>query len=141
MMFPWGRGTTAAVLAVLLASGIVAGGAWAASAEEKKPIVRRVINTAPLGELPFRNAEMQMLELVIQPGFETSEHIHEGVGIRYLLEGSLIVSWKGGEEQTLRAGDTFFEGAGEEYRMKAKNPGNIPTRILVVELRPRQEPK
>jgi len=141
MTFAWGRGALVVVLAVLLIGGIAASGTSTVSAEEKKSVVRRVIDTVSLGELPFRNAEMQVLELVIQPGFETSEHIHEGVGIRYLLEGSLIVSWKDSEEQTLRAGDTFFEGAGEEYRMKAKNPGDIPTRILVVEVLARQEQK
>jgi quercetin dioxygenase-like cupin family protein len=47
------------------------------------------------------------------PGGVAYRHVHPGPGIRYLLHGELTIDRGDGAPHTYRAGDAWFEGAGE----------------------------
>ncbi len=109
--------------------------AWA---EDKKYRVNFLQQTA-LGELSNGRYTLKAVELIMAPGAEIPSHRHEGSGIRYVLEGAITISWKGGETQTLKAGSTYFEGPAENHpagTFSAKNAGSGPCRVLIIELVP-----
>ena len=45
------------------------------------------------------------------PGGIAYRHVHPGPGIRRILHGELTIDREGGEPQTYRAGEAWFEGA------------------------------
>ncbi len=80
-----------------------------------------------------------MLEM--QPGAEIPPHTHKEPGLRYVVEGAISVARKDRETQTFKAGSTYFEGAGENHppgQMSAKNAADGMTRVVIVELVPKE---
>ena len=67
-------------------------------------------------------------------------HTHEYPGLRYVLEGAIMIQWKDRGSQTFGAGSTYYEGAGANHPttegMAAMNPLDVPMRVLIVELVP-----
>ena len=73
-------------------------------------------------------AVMGMAEL--GPGASSGKHLHHGVEIGYVLDGSLVIEYEGRPSLTVKAGGTFKN----EGPHVAKNPGDKPTKILAVYL-------
>lgn len=73
-------------------------------AQEKRA---EILLTKKLVDLPDREAVM--LTLVYPPGTSSPKHRHNAHTFVYVLEGSVIMQVEGGEKQTLKAGDTFYE--------------------------------
>lgn len=126
-------------LTTLLATLLVAV-PFSASAEEKK-FKGAVLEQVDLGNLPAGGRVLKMTLLELQPGAEIPAHTHKGPGIRYVLDGAISIAWKDREMQTFKAGSTYFEGAGENHppgEMSAKNAAEGVTRVLIVELLPKE---
>jgi quercetin dioxygenase-like cupin family protein len=51
-----------------------------------------------------------MITVTFPPGGADPVHRHNAHGFIYVLEGSVIMQVKGGKEETLKAGQTFYEG-------------------------------
>lgn len=100
-----------------------------------------VLDQVDLGNIPEGERVMKMTLVEMQPGAEIPTHMHKGPGLRYVLEGAIAISWKDGDAQTFEAGSTYFEGAGENHppqEMSAKNMADGMTRVLIVELLPKE---
>ena len=111
-----------------------------ADAEEMK-FKASVLEQVDLGELPAGQRVMRMTMSELQPGAEIPPHTHKGPGLRYVLEGAITIAWKDRGTQTFKAGSTYFEGAGENHppgQMSAKNAADGMTRVLLVELLPKE---
>jgi quercetin dioxygenase-like cupin family protein len=111
-----------------------------ASAEEMK-FKSSVLQQIDLGSVPAGERVMKMTLLELQPGAEIPPHTHKGPGLRYVLEGAISVAWKDRQNQTFKAGETYFEGAGENHppgQMSAKNAAEGMTRVVIVEFLPKE---
>jgi len=101
-----------------------------------------VLEQVDLGELPAGQRVMRMTIGELQPGAEIGPHTHKGPGLRYVLEGAITIAWKDDRgTQTFKAGSTYFEGAGDNHppgQMSAKNAADGMTRVLLVELLPKE---
>jgi quercetin dioxygenase-like cupin family protein len=127
------------VLTALLAIPLIAA-SFSASAQEKK-VKGTVLEQVDLGNLPAGGRAMKMTLLELQPGAEIPRHTHKGPGLRYVIDGAISIAWKDREVQTFKAGSTYFEGAGENHpptEMSAKNAAEGVTRVLIVELLPKE---
>src|SRR5215813_622743 len=64
------------------------------------------------------------------PGTSSMAHRHNAHVFVYVLEGSLVMQVKGGQEVTLKAGDTFYEKP-DDIHVVSKNPSTTaPAKIL-----------
>ena len=99
-----------------------------------------MLQQVPLGELRGK-WDMKATMLVIEPGGQIPFHVHQGAGIRYVLEGAITINWKQGKTETFEAGSTYFEGPGENHpagMMSARNSGQGLCRVVIVELVPQK---
>jgi len=79
--------------------------------------------------------DMRASEIEIDPGGGLKEHYHFGPGIRQVLAGQLtLVDSETGTEQTVRAGEFFYESGARRHI--AVNRGKEPVKEVVVELVP-----
>ena len=134
------RPMLAMLLAVFLVVISLTNGDSSAIAQEKK-YKGIVLDQVDLGNLPEGERVLKMTLVEMQPGAEIPAHIHKGPGLRYVLEGAVAIAWKDRGMQTFEAGSTYFEGAGENHpaeEMSAKNMAEGMTRILIVELLPKE---
>lgn len=109
-----------------------------AQAQPPQKITANMLKQVPIGALPGK-WDMKATMLVLEPGGEIPSHVHKGPGLRYVLEGAITINWKEGKTQTFEAGSTYFEGPGENHpagTMSARNSGQGPCRVLIVELIP-----
>jgi quercetin dioxygenase-like cupin family protein len=103
-------------------------------------VTASMLQQVPLGELRGK-WDMKATMLVIEPGGQIPFHVHQGPGIRYVLEGAITINWKEGKTETFEAGSTYFEGPGENHpagTMSARNSGQGPCRVVIVELVPQK---
>ena len=61
-----------------------------------------------LSDIPGKEGEMLIVEYA--PGAEDPVHRHNANAFVYVLEGSVVMQVKGGEQVTLQPGQTFYEG-------------------------------
>jgi quercetin dioxygenase-like cupin family protein len=111
-----------------------------ASSEDMK-FKSSVLEQVDLGNVPAGERVMKLTLLELQPGAEIPPHTHKGPGLRYVLEGAISIAWKDRDTQTFKAGSTYFEGAGENHppgQMSAKNAADGMTRVVIVELVPKE---
>ena len=111
-----------------------------ADAEEVK-FKASVLEQVDLDEIPAGQRVMRLTMLELQPGAEIPPHTHKGPGLRYVVDGAITVAWKDQGTQTFKAGSTYFEGAGENHppgQMSAKNAADGVTRVVIVELLPKE---
>ena len=83
--------------------------------------------------------KMRMVMFTMQPGAEVPAHSHGGPGLRYVLDGAINISWADGTQDTFEAGETYYEGPGENHPsgdMSASNPNDEVTRVLIIETLP-----
>jgi quercetin dioxygenase-like cupin family protein len=126
----------AATLVALLA--LATGQSTPITAQEK-PFRSDVITQVNIGNMKSGKYTMKATITTIQPRAKIPFHIHKYNGLRYILDGSLSISWKDGRFQTYSAGSTYFEGPGANHPdtdMAASNPTDSVTKVLIVELVP-----
>jgi quercetin dioxygenase-like cupin family protein len=78
--------------------------------------------------------KLRATELTFAPGGHIGVHHHVGPGIRYIISGELTFA-EGGQETVYKAGEYFFETGNIVHT--AHNKTNLPLRILVVEILPK----
>jgi quercetin dioxygenase-like cupin family protein len=113
---------------------------FSAAAEDQK-FRGTVLEQVDLGNLPAGARSMKMTLLEMQPGAEIPAHTHKGPGLRYVLDGAISIAWKDRGRQTFKAGSTYFEGGGDNHppnEMSAKNAAEGITRVLIIELLPKE---
>jgi quercetin dioxygenase-like cupin family protein len=79
--------------------------------------------------------DMRASEIEFDPGGTIKEHYHFGPGIRQVLAGQVtLVDSETGTEQTVRAGEFFYESGTRRHIVV--NRGKEPAKVAVVELVP-----
>ena len=78
--------------------------------------------------------KLRATELTFAPDGYVGVHHHVGPGIRYVISGELTFA-EGGQETVYKAGEYFFETGNLAH--PARNKTNVPLRILVVEILPK----
>ena len=130
------------IISAATASTILGSGPSAAQTPAApKKFTANTLQQVSVGELPPGKWDMKATMLVIEPGGEIPFHVHNGPGLRYVLEGAITINWKVGKTQTFEAGSTYFEGPGENHpagTMSARNDGKGPCRVVIVELVPQK---
>jgi len=82
-----------------------------------------------LTDLPGKEGLMLLVEY--PPGSSDPIHRHNAHGFIYLLEGSIIMQLKGGNEVTLTPGQTFYEGP-EDIHVVGRNASQTKPAKFVV---------
>lgn len=80
-------------------------------------------------EIPGK--EVVMITVEYAPGGSDPIHRHHAHGFIYVLEGSIFMQVKGGNEVTLNPGETFYEGP-EDVHVVGRNASSTkPAKFLV----------
>lgn len=133
------RNTVSVVAATLVLLGPLFVGQSTQVTAQEKPFRSDVVTQVEIGHLDSGRYAMTATITTIQPNAKIPFHLHKNNGLRYMLEGSLSISWKDGQFQTYSAGSTYFEGPGANHPegvMAASNPLDSVAKVLIVELVP-----
>jgi quercetin dioxygenase-like cupin family protein len=83
-----------------------------------------------LPEYPGKEALMITVEHA--PGESSAIHRHNAYAFVYVLEGSVVMQLKGGQEVTLTAGQAFYEGPDDVHIVDRNASSTVPAKFLVV---------
>lgn len=113
---------------------IIACGALAHRLAEaaEDPVVTPVLLKA-LADFPGK--EVLIITVDFPPGGADPVHRHDAHGFVYVLEGSIVMQVRGGEEVTLTPGQTFYEGPDDVHVVGRNASTTKPARFLVVLLK------
>jgi len=82
-----------------------------------------------LTENPGR--EVLMITVEHAPGGSNAIHRHNAHAFVYVLEGSVVMQLKGGQQVTLRSGQTFYEGPDDVHVVDRNASSTNPAKFLV----------
>lgn len=82
-----------------------------------------------LKELPGK--EVSMITVEYPPGGTDPIHRHDAHAFVYVLEGSIVMQVKGGEEVTLTPGQTFYEAPDDIHVVGRNASSTRPAKFLV----------
>ena len=83
-------------------------------------------------DLPeFPGKEVLMITVDYPPGSMDPIHRHNAHAFIYVLEGSIIMQVKGGEEVTLTPGQTFYEGPNDVHVVGRNASSTKPAKFVV----------
>src|SRR5262245_53512403 len=85
--------------------------------------------TKDLAGSPDKEVLMIMVEHV--PGGSSVIHRHDAQAFVYMLEGSVVMQLKGGQEVTLTPGQTFYEGPDDIHLVDRNASSTEPAKFLV----------
>jgi quercetin dioxygenase-like cupin family protein len=74
--------------------------------------------------------ETVMATAVLDPGASAGRHMHHGVEIGYVLEGSVVFEHEGRQPVTKKAGEYFQNDVAAAH--DARNTGTTPAKILAI---------
>ena len=84
-------------------------------------------------DLPeFPGKEALMITVEHAPGGSSAIHRHNAHAFVYVLEGSVVMQLKGGQEVTLTAGQAFYEGPDDVHIVDRNASKTEPAKFLVV---------
>jgi len=83
-------------------------------------------------DLP-ENPGREVLVITVEhaPGGSNAIHRHNAHAIVYVLEGSVVMQVKGGQQVTLTPGQTFYEGPDDIHLVDRNASGTTPAKFLV----------
>jgi quercetin dioxygenase-like cupin family protein len=93
-------------------------------------------NLPPLDD----NQEVLVLTVTYEPGGSSKIHRHNANAFVYMLEGSVVMQVQGGEEVTLKPGDTFYENRADIHAVSRNASDTKPARFLVFIIKERGVP-
>ena len=82
-----------------------------------------------LAESPGR--EVLMITVEHAPGGSSAIHRHDAHAFVYVLEGSVVMQLKGGQQVTLTQGQIFYEGPDDVHVIDRNASGTKPAKFLV----------
>jgi quercetin dioxygenase-like cupin family protein len=82
-----------------------------------------------LGNIPGKEGLMIMVEY--PPGASDPVHRHNAHGFIYVLQGSIVMQVKGGQEVTLVPGQSFYEGPDDVHVVGRNASKTEPARFIV----------
>jgi quercetin dioxygenase-like cupin family protein len=130
--------TTGVLLGVTLLSGVVGSALLVRHATAAPEPVVTTIMTKELTDIPGKEATM--LTVTYPPGGADPVHRHNAHGFVYVLEGSVVMGVKGGEETTLKPGQTFYEGPNDIHTVGRNASNTEPAKFLVFLIKDKGSP-
>ena len=91
-----------------------------------------------LPENPGR--EVLMITVEHAPGGSSPIHRHDAQAFVYVLEGSVVMQVKGGQQVTLTPGQTFYEGPDDVHVVDRNASSTKPAKFLVVLIKDKGAP-
>ena len=91
-----------------------------------------------LTENPGKEALMIMVEY--PPGSSDPIHRHNAQAFVYVLEGSIVMQVKGGQQVTLTPGQSFYEGPDDVHVVDRNASGTQPAKFLVLLIKDKGAP-
>jgi len=91
-----------------------------------------------LAEIPGKEALMITVEHT--PGGSSAIHRHNAHAFVYVLEGSVVMQLKGGQQVTLTPGQSFYEGPDDVHVIDRNASGTKPAKFLVVLIKDKGAP-
>ncbi len=88
-----------------------------------------ILFSKDLPDIPGKTG--QILTVEYAPGESSKQHRHNANTFVYVLEGSVVMQVKGGEEKTLLAGETFYENPDDIHTVSRNASDQEPAKILV----------
>jgi quercetin dioxygenase-like cupin family protein len=88
------------------------------------PLMSKDLTEAP-------GKDVLMIAVEYPPGGTDPIHRHNAQGFVYVLEGSVVMQVKGGQEVTLTPGQTFYEGPDDVHVVGRNASKTRPARFLV----------
>lgn len=86
--------------------------------------------TKELADLPGK--ESLMITVQYGPGQSSTVHRHNAHTFVYVLEGSVVMQVKGGEQVTLSLGQPFYEGPDDIHTVSRNASTTKPAKFLVL---------
>jgi quercetin dioxygenase-like cupin family protein len=115
------------------ATALIAGRAGAAP----EPSVTTVMSKE-LANIPGKEA--LMLVVTYPPGGADPVHRHDAHGFIYVLEGSIVMGVRGGNEVTLNPGQSFYEGPNDVHTVGRNASDTRPAKFLVLLIKEKGAP-
>ena len=84
--------------------------------------------------------EMLMIIVEHAPGGSSPVHRHNAHAMVYVLEGSVVMQVKGGEQVTLTPGQTFYEGPDDVHVVDRNASTGKPAKFLAVLIKDKGAP-
>jgi quercetin dioxygenase-like cupin family protein len=84
--------------------------------------------------------EVLMITVEHAPGGSSPSHRHHAHAIVYVLEGSVVMQLKGGQQVTLTAGQTFYEGPDDVHVVDRNASSTKPAKFLVFVIKAKGAP-
>ena len=84
--------------------------------------------------------EVLMITVEYAPGGSDPVHRHNAYAMVYVLEGSVLMQVRGGQQVTLTPGQTFYEGPDDVHVVGRNASTTKPARFLVVFVKDRGAP-
>src|ERR1700754_3428826 len=75
--------------------------------------------------------EVMMITVQYAPGGSDPKHRHNAQTVLYVLEGSVVMQVRGGEQARLTPGLTFYEGADDVHIVGGNSSDTNPAKFLV----------
>ena len=76
--------------------------------------------------------EVSMITVEYPPGGLDAVHRHYAQAFVYVLEGSVVMQVRGGKEETLTPGQTFYEGRDDVHIVGRNASTTRPAKMLVI---------
>lgn len=84
--------------------------------------------------------EMLMITVEHAPGGSSPVHRHNAHAMVYVLEGSVVMQVKGGQQVTLTPGQTFYEGPDDVHVVDRNASSTKPATFLVFIIKDKNTP-
>src|SRR6266571_1976828 len=88
----------------------------------------------------FPGKEGLMITVEHAPGGSSAIHRHNAHAMVYVLEGSVVMQLKGGEQVTLTPGQTFYEGPDDVHLVDRNASTTQPAKFLVLLIKDKGAP-
>ena len=94
--------------------------------------------TKALNDYPGK--EIVLITVDYPPGVVEPIHHHDAHAIVYVLEGTVVMGVKGKPDQTVKAGETFYEGPDDIHTIGHNASKTKPAKFLVFILKDQKNP-
>ena len=84
--------------------------------------------------------EVLMITVEHAPGGSSAIHRHNAQAFVYVLEGSVVMQLKGGQQVTLTPGQTFYEGPDDVHVVDRNASDTKPAKFLVLLIKDKGAP-
>jgi quercetin dioxygenase-like cupin family protein len=84
--------------------------------------------------------EVLMITVEHAPGGSNAVHRHNAQAFVYVLEGSVVMQLKGGQQVTLKPGQAFYEGPDDVHVVDRNASSTQPAKFLVVLIKDKGAP-